>query len=563
MKCSEFKNFVKIIDGISNEKIWIWGAGDKGKFILEWLLFMNQKNRIKGFIDSDRNKQGTKINGIEVFAPTFLLNSKQEDIIVASSFFYEISESWNCMNVRFYDVSSYAKKSKIKQIFKLYKNRRFILIHDKKESDAIYYFEHIGVKITDIINIGEVCPEVIGDKIIIIIGRNHIESERQLIKLGYSFSYNYIVLTEFFYEDYCYVKEGEYVEDFDKGSIGNKGLKEYFCPIPFTQLFYYDGWSDICSPTWNHAVSTGDTWKKSVDEIWNSSKAKEIRESILSGSFYFCNEELCWRLLEGKLFKKNEIVDKKWLDIIKNNKLEIEGGPEFLNLGFIPSCNINCSMCREAIIPIDKKFDSGHFIKELKKYNFINLKRLILPGNGELFYNEDYMYVLKHIDEFQFPNLEYIWIYSNGLLFTEEKFNEYVKPLYKTYKIKIFISIDGYYKETYEKIRYGRYEILTKNLKMLAEKRKKGLFDTLLMAFVVQKDNFREMTKFVDYAKSIGADCVHFEKLFSNPIERSVHRIENVYYEEFVEELGRAVTEGERIGIKIDYMPFKKLLENN
>lgn len=345
----------------------------------------------------------------------------------------------------------------------------------------------------------------------------------------------------------------------DKGTTRDKHMQEYFCPLPFTQLYYYEDHSGICSPTWNNRVSTGDPRECSIEELWNSSVAQEIRASILSGSFYFCNEEMCWRMLEGKLFKKSEITDPKWLEIINGNKLSVEGGPEFLNIGYNPACNLKCRMCRKEIVPIGTVKEPDNLVQRLKDYNFINLKRLIIPGNGEIFLNKDYMNILMNIDDFQFPALEAIWIYSNGILFTPENWNK-ISYLAKRYKLKIFISTDAAKEETYQKIRKGNFKVLLKNLKMLSEERKKGNIHKLYLPFCVQKENFREMKEFVYFAKAVGADCVHFEKIFNSVIDECVHRPENVYFEDFKKQLKQAVEVGEKEEVEIDYKPFVGLI---
>ena len=188
------------------------------------------------------------------------------------------------------------------------------------------------------------------------------------------------------------------------------------------------------------------------------------------------------------------------------------------------------------------------------------MKRLIIPGNGELFANNDYMEFLLHIEEYNMPNLEAVWIYSNGVLFTEDNWNK-ISFLAEKYKLKIFISTDSICRETFMKIRRGGdYKQFINNLEMLAKKRKEGRYDKLYLPFCVQRENFREMKDFVCFAQAMGADCVHFEKLFNCNISECVHRPENVYYEDFVSILKEAVQKGEELGIEVETKPFTTIL---
>jgi len=563
MRYSLFHQFENLIEIYSKSKIWIWGASVKGQLIFDWMNWMGSSELIFGFIDGNESLYGKKVRGKSVYNHKILNDSENNVVFIASNAYKEIEKTIieNYKNIEVINVCEYAVKSRIRETFSQYKNKKFILQNDEKIDIAMKYFNRTGILIDDISGIDEYIEKKNDESIFVLIGKNHLENENKLIEAGMKYNKDYVVLTEIFYEDYQYVKENRFVCNHDQGSLGDKNLSDFFCPMPFTQLYYYDTRSGICSPTWNHETNVGSPMERSVDEIWNSPVSKLIRESILSGSFYFCNEELCWRILERKLFKKSEITDEKWLDIINNHKLEIEGGPEFLNIGYNCDCNLNCRMCRQEVIPKGTQQNVDLLQNRLKEYDFTNLKRLILPGNGELFLNPDYMYILKHLDEFKFPNLEAIWIYTNGILFTEEKFDEYILPLSQKYKVKIFVSTDAFYHVTYQKVRRGNYEVFTKNLKMLGRKRRENFFSTLLMPFCIQKENFREMSEFVQYAKEVGADCVHFEKLFYNPLQECVHRPEHVYYEEFVEELKRSIELGKKIGIEIDYKPFVTLVD--
>ena len=103
--------------------------------------------------------------------------------------------------------------------------------------------------------------------------------------------------------------------------------------------------ADICSPTWNSNTSVGNPQELSIEQLWNSPKAQEIRRSVLNETFDFCNTDICWRILEGKLERRDEVKDPVMRNIIKNNITVIPGGPEFINIAYNPVCNLYCRMC--------------------------------------------------------------------------------------------------------------------------------------------------------------------------------------------------------------------------
>ena len=75
----------------------------------------------------------------------------------------------------------------------------------------------------------------------------------------------------------------------------------------------------------------------------------------------------------------------------------------------------------------------------------------------------------------------------------------------------IWVSVDAATRATYELVRRGgSFDRLWKNLLFLGKMRAEKRIDLLRLDFVIQALNFREMPEFVDLAKSIGADGVHF-----------------------------------------------------
>lgn len=563
MNLQKFKKLQSELNKVNDKKLIIWGAAAKGKFIKKWVDFLGYKDYLVGFVDKNVFKQGQRLLGLDIYGPECIRQYDESYVVlIASVYVNDIVDELKELNskVEYIDCCEFAVLSRIEETFSVYSKKRYYLLRDHLQEEAVSYLKLYGVDVEKTMTVDEVEPDNGNSDIVyIIISKDHIAIEKELIKKGYSYNKDYVVLTEIFEDEYHYTKKKCVSRVVDRGTMGDKHMEEYFCPLPFTQLYYYENRSGICSPTWNNGVSTGSPRNYSIEELWNSPMAQTIRASILSGSFCFCNQEMCWRMLEGKLFKKSEITDPKWLEIINGNKLSIEGGPEFLNIGYNPACNLKCKMCRSEIVPVGRIKDSDNLVQNLKDFNFTNLKRLIIPGNGELFLNKDYMDILINIDDFQFPSLEAIWIYSNGILFTQENWNK-ISYLAKRFKLKIFISTDAAKEETYRKVRRSNYKVLLDNLKMLSDERKKGNIYKLYLPFCVQKENFREMTEFVHFAKSVGADCVHFEKLFNNVIDECVHRPENVYYEDFIEQLKSAVETGKKEEIEIDYKPFVSLI---
>jgi molybdenum cofactor biosynthesis enzyme MoaA len=106
----------------------------------------------------------------------------------------------------------------------------------------------------------------------------------------------------------------------------------------------------------------------------------------------------------------------------------------------------------------------------------------------------------------------------------------------------IKVSVDAARKDTYEKLRRGgKWETLCSNLEYIASLRQSSEIGRFSLNFVVQRENFREMSAFVDCAKGWCADEVRFTKLqnwgtFSPEsfVERNVFHPDNPHYGEAV-----------------------------
>ena len=335
MQRSLYLDLKNKLSRLGDSKMVIWGASVKGRCFLHWLNQLGMADKLILFVDSNKDIWEKKIGGHKIKSPMELSGRDNVAVLIASNAVEEIKEELATINpsIAYVDVSPFCVASKLKEIFSIYSDEQKYVITGYQDdyTEVIEYLAEYGIKVSYSIHSEDIRSNN-GNCVFIVVDKEHITIEKTLIESGYKYNQNYIVLTEIFENGYRYTKSKAEVEKFDKGTYGDKHLNEYFCPLPFTQLYYYDYRSDICSPTWNNDVNVGNPQTMTIEQIWNSEMAQKIRRSVLDGTFQYCNEEICWRLLEGKLLKKSEIVDQKWLDIIKNNKTVLSDGPEFLNV---------------------------------------------------------------------------------------------------------------------------------------------------------------------------------------------------------------------------------------
>lgn len=127
---------------IRENAVYIWGAGNNGINTLK--LLTNYKIKVKGFIDSDKKKNGKIINGISVYSPDFI---EKDDIIIISSRYYK-------------QISSSLSTEKFKNIFVDYGTiycvdyPYVVFENDKDVTEDIVWniYHHFFVLMRDVIN---------------------------------------------------------------------------------------------------------------------------------------------------------------------------------------------------------------------------------------------------------------------------------------------------------------------------------------------------------------------------------------------------------------------------
>ena len=235
-----------------------------------------------------------------------------------------------------------------------------------------------------------------------------------------------------------------------------------------------------------------------LDEIYNSTYARIVKLSSLNRSYCLCN--LHSKCVRYKTITNLVSTDKKW---------EIGIVPEKILVNFDPTCNLFCRSCRVEKYEMDDQTKQETTIVVTKLLNsgwLEKTKILQLAGNGELFYSPFYRQLL-----FSDLKRQQIRIQSNGTLFNEENW-KLVADKYKM--IDVSISVDAATKETYTKLRCGgNWHNLMKNLTMLSDLHRQKQIREFQLSFVVQRDNFREMSAFVKLGKKLGVDIVLFQRL--------------------------------------------------
>jgi organic radical activating enzyme len=293
-----------------------------------------------------------------------------------------------------------------------------------------------------------------------------------------------------------------------------------FCAQPFTRFEVLGGGGQrgdvfFCCQSWI-TKSLGNMTEKSVEEVWNGKAARDIRRSILDGSFKYCRADVCPYLqrIDGPVQRVEDVKDEKLLDIIRKELTIVPFGPSDIICCFDQSCNLSCPSCRtntimetvhgKAILNIQKR---------LENEALSDARMLYITGSGDPFGSPFFRRWLQTMSRSAMPKLERIFLHTNGLLWTKriwESIPSDTRALIRS----ATISIDAATPQTYAvNRRGGDFETLLDRLAFIGELREHGPLEYLEIHMTVQANNYKEMPQFLELGRRHHCDRVSFHQL--------------------------------------------------
>jgi MoaA/NifB/PqqE/SkfB family radical SAM enzyme len=242
-------------------------------------------------------------------------------------------------------------------------------------------------------------------------------------------------------------------------------------------------------------------------EIWNSPDARDIRSSILDGTFRYCDLERCPYFTSGSLPLQKNITEGPYAEIIRRGISELETTKVFLAMD--PRCNLRCISCRNDFAVIDEQEKATvHRSMEALKADISLITAIGLAGSGDPFVSPETREFLFSHDVSQTPHLK-LYILTNGLLLNRKCWQRMEASRRAVAAIQV--SIDAATEVTYEKIRIGgSFASLRENLSFIGELRQRGDIGEFIISFVVNALNYREMPLFAGMGFDLGCDQIAF-----------------------------------------------------
>ena len=277
------------------------------------------------------------------------------------------------------------------------------------------------------------------------------------------------------------------------------GPKQIFCYLPYNSLtFSFGGQVFVCS--YNRDVLLGKYPQNTIDEIWNGTEAKKLREYMFYNDLDYGCRHCKYFFDKGKFTNLRPLVFDKYY---KNMKAEF---PQVFEFELSNECNLECQMChgevsssirknRDKLPPLPMYYDNA-FVLQLEKY-IPHLKEAKFYG-GEPFLIPVYYTIWEKIKELN-PQLD-LFVITNGT-----HWNSKIEKLVNELNFDVAISIDAFDKEKVERIRKNVvYEKLMDNIyRFSAVCNRKGKH--LSLSFTMQKDNWEQFPHIISLCNKVNA----------------------------------------------------------
>jgi MoaA/NifB/PqqE/SkfB family radical SAM enzyme len=294
--------------------------------------------------------------------------------------------------------------------------------------------------------------------------------------------------------------------------MNNCDHNNYICHAPFNQVYIGSfGEVYICCPPML-PVCIGNILEEPIMDVWNSTKAQEIRRSVFDKSYCHCNMQNCAVLQGNGSFNHYDKV----ADIVSQKITELPYKPQELCLCHDHACNLTCSFCRDDFYKL-----KGDDLKRVSRVHNIIVDELLdeaqvvtVAGMGDPFVGKHYRSLLENFDKKRWPNLT-INLITNGMLLTKDTW----QSINKSHEAidSILISVNAGTAKTYEINQKGaKFEKLLKTMNLVKSLRQTNAIKRFQLNFFVQQNNYRELPDFVRMAKDYRADTVQISHLFTS-----------------------------------------------
>lgn len=260
-----------------------------------------------------------------------------------------------------------------------------------------------------------------------------------------------------------------------------------------------DGIGTVRACGWAGYYLLGNLRDNTMSEVYNSEAAKRFRQTLIDGTYDYCNEENC-------PYMANNILESQLIEIE-----EIPEYPEIVSLAYDRRCNYHCtcciSRCDSKMDPVVREKVEGE-IRAALPY----VKTFSANGLGEFFVSDSMMELVSEWKPEEIEDAKFE-LETNGSLFSEENWRK-VENIGDA-DLSVTLTVHSFEEAAYQYLSGTKMKIsrMVENLKFVKKLREEGKINFLEIAMVMQERNFRTLPEFIDRClNEFGADKVRVRR---------------------------------------------------
>jgi radical SAM protein with 4Fe4S-binding SPASM domain len=264
------------------------------------------------------------------------------------------------------------------------------------------------------------------------------------------------------------------------------------CPLP-SKEFQVKPNGDVypCCEDWL-PTPIGNILEDSWEKIWNGDVASEIRAATSRGDFRFCTR--C-PYLPGPAGP-----------IMASGNPPKHEHPHTLRIDYLRTCNLACRSCRTS--RVDPSPEPSRVHEAVLRQGLLDVvHRICASGAGDPVADPECWDMLQnlHVLAPKNPDVE-VCLYTNGLLLDERRWAE-LNPRGVNIK-EVGISVDAATEKTYTELRGGSWQKLWHNVDLARWMSSEEKRFAVVLYFVLQAANFRELSPLMKLARRLDLDFV-------------------------------------------------------
>lgn len=302
-----------------------------------------------------------------------------------------------------------------------------------------------------------------------------------------------------------------------------------------------DGIGTVRACGWAGYYLLGNLRDNTMSEVYNSEAAKRFRQTLIEGTYDYCNEENC-------PYMANNILESQLVEIEK-----IPEYPEIVSLAYDRRCNYHCTCC---ISRCDDKMDPvvQEKVEREIRAALPYVKTFSANGLGGFFVSDSMMELVSEWKPEEIEGAKFE-LETNGSLLNEKNWKK-VENIGGA-DLSVTLTIHSFEEAAYQYLSGTKMKIsqMEENLRFVKKLREEGKINFLEIAMVMQERNFRTLPDFIDRClNEFGADKVRVrrflpEKAMDENIEWffDIRNPLHPYHQEYLEVMKHPVFNDPRV----------------